>query len=442
MKRKRYEPPQEELSVRISRKLHHDIKEVHKASKKAKVFETQKLVKRLKDLRRKGDDPKAIEEHEEQLTLLKSVDHDTIGNTAFKTKILKDNSLRENDFVQAALSSEVGENVTTPAKPGTPLAKVQSRLLSSKLLAAQIVVSIENLRMLLDPTLRGPKAEGTEEDTAVPAPKRKKAPTLSGEQSVAHAAMEDCESDGDEWKGVDDENQDMADAAIGDGVDDGWESGTVGEGDDVAGSDGWESSSIGNDDDVSEDGDRLELHAKPAVKKSATAALKAKASASGLQSTFLPSLSVGFVRGGSEESDWSEEGRVADIDVKKNRRGQRARRAIWEKKYGRNANHKKKESEESTKFGSVRGEPPRPRQLHNHPPSSGASRKIKPTSQQRQPPDMGWGQRRIGPNKIPPSKSETKADQSLHPSWEAKRKLKLKESAGIIPSQGTKIKFS
>jgi hypothetical protein len=55
---------------------------------------------------------------------------------------------------------------------------------------------------------------------------------------------------------------------------------------------------------------------------------------------------------------------------------------------------------------------------------------------------MGWGQRRIGPNKIPSSKSETKADQSLHPSWEAKRKLKQKESAGIMPSQGTKIKFS
>ena len=217
--------------------------------------------------------------------------------------------------------------MATPAKPGTPLAKVQSRLLSSKLLAAQIVVSIENLRILLDPTLGGPKVEGTEEDTTVPAPKRKKASTLSVEQSVADAAMEDYGSDGDEWKGVDDENQDMADAAIGDVVDEGWESGTVGEEDDAAGSDGWESSSMGNDDDVLEHVDRLELHVKPVVEKSATAALKAKASASGLQSTFLPSLSVGFVRGGSEESDWSEEGRIAEIDVKKNRRGQRARRA-------------------------------------------------------------------------------------------------------------------
>jgi hypothetical protein len=217
--------------------------------------------------------------------------------------------------------------VATPAKPGTPLAKVQSRLLSSKLLAAQIVVSIENLRILLDPTLRDPKVEGTEEDTTVPAPKQKKASTLSGEQSVADAATEGYGSDEGEWKGVVDENQDMADAAIGDIVAEGWESGTVGEGDDAAGSDGWESSSMGNDEDVSENGDRQALHVKPWVEKSSTAVLKAKVSASGLQSTFLPSLSVGFVRGGSEESDWSEEGRVADIDVKKNRRGQRARRA-------------------------------------------------------------------------------------------------------------------
>lgn len=33
------------------------------------------------------------------------------------------------------------------------------------------------------------------------------------------------------------------------------------------------------------------------------------------------------------------------------------------------------------------------------------------------------------------------ASEKLHPSWEAKRKLKEKEQIGIIPSQGKKIKF-
>jgi len=35
----------------------------------------------------------------------------------------------------------------------------------------------------------------------------------------------------------------------------------------------------------------------------------------------------------------------------------------------------------------------------------------------------------------------TAAPEKLHPSWEAKRKLKEKEEIGIVPSQGKKIKF-
>lgn len=35
-----------------------------------------------------------------------------------------------------------------------------------------------------------------------------------------------------------------------------------------------------------------------------------------------------------------------------------------------------------------------------------------------------------------------RADRPMHPSWEAKRKLKEKESARILPSQGKKIVFN
>ncbi len=44
-------------------------------------------------------------------------------------------------------------------------------------------------------------------------------------------------------------------------------------------------------------------------------------------STFLPSLSVGFIKG-NEDPDWSEsDTKAGDIKQKKNRRDQRARRA-------------------------------------------------------------------------------------------------------------------
>jgi len=38
-------------------------------------------------------------------------------------------------------------------------------------------------------------------------------------------------------------------------------------------------------------------------------------------------------------------------------------------------------------------------------------------------------------------KKDNSADKPLHPSWEAKRKMKEKQSDAIVPSQGKKIKF-
>ncbi|OAR02022.1 hypothetical protein LLEC1_01618 [Akanthomyces lecanii] len=51
-------------------------------------------------------------------------------------------------------------------------------------------------------------------------------------------------------------------------------------------------------------------------------------------STFLPSLMGGYVSGSESASD-------VDVAPPKKRRGQRARRAIWEQKYGSNAKHVK-----------------------------------------------------------------------------------------------------
>jgi hypothetical protein len=55
---------------------------------------------------------------------------------------------------------------------------------------------------------------------------------------------------------------------------------------------------------------------------------KAKPGITQVHSTFLPSLAVGFTRGDPEDSDWSDgELRQTEGTFKKNRRGQRARRA-------------------------------------------------------------------------------------------------------------------
>lgn len=66
-------------------------------------------------------------------------------------------------------------------------------------------------------------------------------------------------------------------------------------------------------------------------------------------------------------------------------------------------------------------------------------------------PDSGWSNHKArgGPHPQPSATSHKAAEpfkpkpveKALHPSWEAKRKLKEKEGAAIVPSQGKKITF-
>jgi len=130
---------------------------------------------------------------------------------------------------------------------------------------------------------------------------------------------------------------------------------------------------------------------------------------------------------------------------------------IWEKKFGRNANHKKKEAQENAvaltrKRGHTSTSVGHNTIVHrNLPPAQGppGPTRLPPRSvpQQLQPVDAGWSGRSnnaVGVSilKTAVTKAGRKDDKPLHPSWEAKRKLKEKEGGGIVPSQGTKIKFA
>jgi hypothetical protein len=128
---------------------------------------------------------------------------------------------------------------------------------------------------------------------------------------------------------------------------------------------------------------------------------------------------------------------------------------IWEKKYGRNANHKKKEAEALAATQKKSKGHARPINIGSNalptgqapPGATRAQARGKAVAQQHQPVDGGWAGRAKGASggsnvvSKPTAKPDTK-EQKLHPSWEAKRKLKEKESVGIVPSQGKKIKFT
>ncbi|KAI4603945.1 hypothetical protein KJ359_000067 [Pestalotiopsis sp. 9143b] len=98
-----------------------------------------------------------------------------------------------------------------------------------------------------------------------------------------------------------------------------------------------EDSSEEEEEDVAEGSDSSASAISPPPKK-----VKSKpAPASNGNSQFLPSLMGGYISGSESEA--------SDLDIappsKKNRRGQRARQAIWEKKFKKEANHVKRQAE-------------------------------------------------------------------------------------------------
>lgn len=180
------------------------------------------------------------------------------------------------------------------------------------------------------------------------------------------------------------------------------------------------------------------------------------------RSAFLPTLMGGYVSGSESASD---------VDVapsaKKNRRGQRARQAIWEKKYGDKAKHKqnpnpKQQDGRDQGWDMQRGavdpadadakpwkkgirnpfekntmHPERMRHIEH-------GRKQQDRSDDR---DRGRGPPRAAPREsyrerpVPKIRQEQKRDDTgpLHPSWAAAKKAK--EEGQKVAFQGRKITF-
>ena len=151
-----------------------------------------------------------------------------------------------------------------------------------------------------------------------------------------------------------------------------------------------------------------------------------KASTAPAQSTtFLPSLMMGGYWSGSEEATDDEE--AAGPPKRKNRMGQQARRALWEKKYGTGANHVKQEEKQQKRnrdsgWDTKRG-------------ATGPGGGGRGNRGGR----GGFGQNRGGHQNTSKPSGPPKDTGPLHPSWEAKRKQK--EQGSTAAFQGKKVVF-
>lgn len=164
-------------------------------------------------------------------------------------------------------------------------------------------------------------------------------------------------------------------------------------------------------------------------------------------STFLPTLMGGYISGSESASD-------IDVAPTKKRRGQRARRAIWEKKYGSSAKHlvdaamannrdngwdmkrgavgadggrktpwKKGVSNPFDKNANADSAPP--------PRRKGGNSRADNRQQQQQ-----YQQQYQAPPRPPPKKDD---EGPLHPSWEARKKAKDAQKSTAFA--GAKITF-
>lgn len=167
----------------------------------------------------------------------------------------------------------------------------------------------------------------------------------------------------------------------------------------------------------------------------------AKGSAAAVNSTtFLPSLMHGGYWSGSEEATDEEDSGAKP--VRKNRMGQQARRALWEKKFGASANHVKKE-QMAAKYGG---------RDNGWDTKRGATDGVRGGRGGRGGRRGGFGggsarpQNRDGPGSTGPHSGERpgkpkgppKDEGPLHPSWEAKRKAKEQTTAAF---SGKKVTF-
>lgn len=149
---------------------------------------------------------------------------------------------------------------------------------------------------------------------------------------------------------------------------------------------------------------------------------KTSKSAPATSTTFLPSLSMGGYISGSESEPSDDE----DAQPRrKNRMGQQARRALWEKKFGSRANHLKKQAAKEKRNRDSGWDVRRGATGGGSGSATGANREMRGNKLQRG-----------GENK----RTEPKDDKPIHPSWEAARKAK-EQQASTAAFKGKKVTF-
>lgn len=390
--------------------------ELKRSLKQAKGFERQRLSKRIKD-----SPPDKVERLEREVVVLKSLDLGSVARAHLSSSLLKIKGVAESPKLPPTIRPVTKPNISPDEH--TALHNVTSALCNRKQVKDVVEKAVMGVCMALRvpmPDKRKKLKIAREEQEDQPDDIHKKTGNgASPEDSSSHNVTPGIkdESDDKSWGGFSDNEQAKDHSRNAHSRAEDWSGPSE------------EEDSGEEDSDSDSDSDDEETYAQQPPKSKARKTGPANAA----NSMFLPSLMGGYIE--NSDSDASD---IEDAP-RKNRRGQRARQAIWEKKFGNKAKHKVKQSRDEgwdLQRGAVGSDDGR------HPWKRGIKSPFERRQQQQRAdePEPKRQQREVQIGSKPPPRPIN--DGPLHPSWAAAQKKKAAEKQAAAAFQGKKIVFT
>ncbi|KAG0263971.1 hypothetical protein BG011_007692 [Mortierella polycephala] len=415
--------------IKISQKIYHAKKEIKKAFVKAKTFETQRLVKRLREAKKavENGSTKAetqeettedttpnqkkrkqeltqedVNKFENELELTKKVDLDKLSQHAFMVKLTKHPILGTHTlmepYVVAKAKKEDAETTEKSAQDAT-IQIIEERLTNAKTVREHMLKLWDELEYIVT----GRRVDHQELKNK----KRKGGEQQDDEKSKKLKASNDTKDEAEHDDNSEDEDEDM-------------DQGQYTNISDISDSE--------HDDGYDSDG--LPISSSNGQAATATSSM------------FIGSLNAGNSKADKknkrDKNDWVDD-KFDEIygKSKKNRPGQRERRAKAERKFGKEANHVKK-AEEETK---IRAEKKAARKAKQE---KFKAKDASTANAQRLPNRRVIGAGDGSASVLQPKKAPSGPDlndPTLHPSWVAKQSEKAAMAAALSGAKSNKIVF-
>jgi hypothetical protein len=444
----------------VEEKITQGRKLLHRALKASKGFERQRLGKRLTNARTQGNDSD-IKRIGKEIEALKCLDMGKVGEAHLRKTLLKIKAFADSELLPDEIRGEV-EKPDMGEEELKAWNNVLSGMFNMKAVKEAMSHIVGGMYVVLG--LSAPNEKQNGKGTKEPEKEiSKDVPRSSESEETRNLDVEhDMEVHSDEppWEGFDSgDEQNPNIESEEDGLDivseEDLDEEELSRYDDLLGGSSDEESfdeeqyktktrlSLSLSPTPSSASESQSASSPPPTAAKAMKAMKAKSAPAKVGgSTFLPTLMGGYYEGSDSSASDIDEGIMQDKLLRKNRPGQMARQAIWEKKFGQRANHIQKglgpvaergekkvawDAKRGATDGSARGRFGNRRGGRDHDQGRGGG-EGRTTGEN----STAIGERKRGMGK--------KDDVGvLHPSWQAaKRAKEMKKTAAF---QGKKVVF-